>query len=414
MANYGTQFDKFQFAMKDRYDKVKRVQNLAESDRPLLAMIGKDTDFSGDGTHIPLIYSRPQGIATTLADAQLSRNNLQGSKFILTAGDYSGSVTIADKTIKASRNNQGAFFKARAAETDNLISTIADDLATALYGNGGLSFAQISEINGNVLTLANPGDTFHFEVGTAVEFSTSDGTSAGAVRAESQIVFVESVQRADGTITLEDASYVTGLAVDDYIFRRGTFPNGELDTLMVGLEGYLWANNAPPVLYGMDRTKDPIRQAGARLNSNDIRGKSAEQRLRLLGTQMTGKYRGKGATHGFVNPEDWDQIVTSLSTQGIRSFKDDSTKFGFESIHFTAGGKRIKLYADPFCPKGEAFLLRLENWKLHSMGQLIHPIDEDGQIILRGATANTYEFRAQSYPVVSCNAPGWSGRVSLT
>ena len=56
----------------------------------------------------------------------------------------------------------------------------------------------------------------------------------------------------------------------------------------------------------------------------------------------------------------------------------------------------------------------LEDWKLWSMGELIAPIQEDGQVILRGAQTNTYEFRARSYPVLACMAPGYSGRVSLS
>ena len=39
MPNYQNQFGAFQFAMKDRYDKVKMVRNLTEGERPLLAML---------------------------------------------------------------------------------------------------------------------------------------------------------------------------------------------------------------------------------------------------------------------------------------------------------------------------------------------------------------------------------------
>ena len=423
MANYGTQFEAFQFAMKDRYDKVKMVRNLTEGERPLLAMLSKESDFSGDGTHVPLIYARPQGIAVgqstgltnSLQTAQANADNLKGSKFILTAGEMVGSVEIKDKTISAARNNMGAFFKARAAETDNLISQMADDIATHLYGNGGLSLAQTSTttvVAGDVITFENVTDAYAFEPGMVVEFADNDGSTAGTLRPGS--VEVTAVDRENGTITVDDlATNVPTFADGDYVFRAGTYANGNTDELLVGLSGYIWHDNAPPVLYGMNRTADPTRQAGCRLNANETKGKSAEQRLRALGTAMTGRYKGKGGDYAFVNPEEWDQIVTSLSARGYRSFKDDSTKFGFEVIEFTAGGKRIKLVPDPFCPKGTAFILRMQDWKLWSMGELIAPIQEDGQVILRKADANAYEFRARSYPVLACMAPGYSGRVSL-
>ena len=424
MANYQNQFGAFQFAMKDRYDKVKMVRNLTEGERPLLAMLAKETDFSGDGTHVPLIFGRPQGVAVgastsasgSLNTAQTNASNLEGRKFILTAGEMVGSVTIADKTIQGSRNNMGAFFKARAAECDNLIEQMADDIAHHLYGNGGLALAQSSTavpVAGNVITLSNVDEAYAFEVAMVISASSDDGTGGVAGRVGSATI--TAVDRENGTITVDNIAGITGFTDGDYIFRDGTYSAaGDTDQLLVGLSGYLWHDNAPPVLYSMNRTADPTRLAGCRLTADEIKGKSSEQRLRALGTAMTGRYKGKGGDYAFVNPEDWDQIVTSLSARGIRSFKDESTKFGFEVIEFTAGGKRIKLVPDPFCPKGTAFILRMKDWKLWSMGELIAPIQEDGQVILRGAQTNTYEFRARSYPVLACMAPGYSGRVSLS
>ena len=424
MPNYQNQFGAFQFAMKDRYDKVKMVRNLTEGERPLLAMLAKETDFSGDGTHVPLIFGRPQGVAVgaaspsggSLATAQANTSNLEGKKFILTAGEMVGSVKIADKTIQAARNNMGAFFKNRAAECDNLIEQMADDIAHHLYGNGGLALARSStsvSVSGNVITLENVDESYAFEVGMTISASSDDGTGGVAGRTGSAVI--TAVDRENGTITVDSIAGITGFADGDYIFRDGTYSDsGDTDRLLVGLSGYLWSNNNPPPLYSMTRTADPTRLAGCRLNADEIKGKSSEQRLRALGTAMTGRYKGKGGDYAFVNPEDWDQIVTSLSARGIRSFKDDSTKFGFEVIEFTAGGKRVKLVPDPFCPKGVAFILRMKDWKLWSMGELIAPLQEDGQIILRGTDNNSYEFRARSYPVLACMAPGYSGRVPLS
>ena len=47
------------------------------------------------------------------------------------------------------------------------------------------------------------------------------------------------------------------------------------------------------------------------------------------------------------------------------------------------------------------------------MGELMHPIQGDGKEILRVYNDNNYEFRLVSYPLVACNAPKNSGRVSL-
>ena len=102
----------FGFAVKQRFDVAKRVEDLTMAERPLLAHLSKDTSFAGDGTIFPLIYGRPQGQAgNTVAQSQTSSTNLTGKKFIVTAGDYFGTVSVGDKIIKTSRSNPGAFLK---------------------------------------------------------------------------------------------------------------------------------------------------------------------------------------------------------------------------------------------------------------------------------------------------------------
>src|SRR5690606_1276177 len=109
---------------------------------------------------------------------------------------------------------------------------------------------------------------------------------------------------------------------------------------------------------------------------------------------------------------DWTRLSLSMQTKGYRPLNDADTKFGYMAIEGVIGGKMVKMYPDRFCPKGHAFLLRMQNWTLHSMGRLIQPLEEDGLVLLRNATENSYEYRLVGYPAMSTNAPGNSGRVS--
>ena len=412
----------FRFAIKDRYDVAKRVENLTLADRPLMAMLSKDTDFSGDGTHIPLIFSNPQGIAASgVQKAQNNATNLKGKKFILTAGDYNASVYIGDKVIKQSRNNPGAFLKNKAAEMDGLYDQMADSLATYIYGNSGNSIGVVASaatggptIEGvatDVITLDEPTQAMNFEVGMVVQGSASDGSDT-ADTAIANTYALAGIDREKGELYL--ASGAEGdFPAGTFLFRDGDFRGNSGSFIFHGLDSFIWPGANPPPIYSMDRTADKIRLAGATVAASELVGKSMEERIRLLGTKMTGVYKGKGATHGFLNPEDWDRLVTQLSAKGYRSFSDSETRFGFEAINFSAGGKRIKLYADRYCPAGTCYLLRLQDWKLHSMDKLIHPIEEDGLTVLRGQDNNNYEFRLVSYPSFSTCAPGWSGRVAV-
>lgn len=414
----------FAFAIKDRYDKVEHVENLTLADRPLLAMLKKDTDFAGDGTHVPLIYGNPQGMAAvTVAQSQTSAlasgGNVTGKKFILTAGDYHGSVSIGDKVIQASRSNPGAFLKNKAQEMDGLFEGMSDALAHYCYGNGGNTIGTVATggvsvgtgINGgDVLTLTEATDTINFEVGMLIDSSATDGTTGSGTLTQTDNE-VQAVNRIEGTIDVGTSA--TSIVATEYLFRTGDY--GDLSGVFIfpGLSAFLWSDNTPPNLYSMVRTDDPQRLAGSRVPSAALAGRNIEERLQILGSYMTGRFKGKGASHGFMNPEDFTTLSIALQSRGRGMVKDKSTRFGFEYISVFMGNKDVKIYSDPFCPKGTFFALRLKDWTLHSMEKLIHPIEADGLTLLRGSSANTYEFRLVSYPALCCVAPGYSGRVAL-
>jgi hypothetical protein len=402
----------FAFALKARYTD-KKVQNLTEADRPLYSMIEK-VPMSGESMIVPLIAGNPQGLSQALTTAQTAAagtgGNVQGFKFILTPGDYSASVTIGDKVIKASKDNPGAFLRNQTAEIDGLYSQVADTLATYLYSNGGNAIGRRSSASSTVITLTDPYDVMNFEVGMYLQFSTDDGS--GAVAPKAGTAYVTAVDRAAGTVTVN--AQIGTAADNDYIFRSGDYLGNTGNTIFYGLRAYLAASTAPGALYSMTRTSDPVRLAGAYVPTADISGRSMVERIQMLGAYMTGRYKGPGATHAFMNPEDWQDLAVALTSQGIRPLQDKDQKFNFESLNWVLGGRTVKIYADRFCPKGTFFALKLDTWSFYHLGPApIHVFNEDGLEMVRGATTATYEHRLVSYPVPCTNAPGYNGRVSL-
>lgn len=409
----------FQFAIKDRYDVVSKVEDLTLGDRPLMAMITKDTDLSGDNSIIPMIFGRPQGIAAIgVAQAQTSATNVEGAKLLLTAGDLDGSVFIGDKVITASRSNPGAFLRNKTAEIDGLYEQMADDISAMLYGNSGNSVGVVAVggvnvgagINGgDLITLTEATQAINFEVGMGVDASATDGSATGTVTQTGDTV--QAVDRAGGVIDVGTGA--TSIVATEYLFRTGSYGGLAAVFTFHGLSSFLWPDNSPPNIYGMDRTPDTIRLAGARVAAADIAGRNIEEKLQILGSYMMGRFKGKGASHGFMNPEDFTKLSIALQSRGTVPVKDTSTRFGFNAISVNLGGKDVKIYSDPWCPKGTFFALRLKDWKLHSMEALIHPIEADGLTLLRASAANDYEYRLVSYPAMSTVAPGYSGRVAI-
>lgn len=403
----------FDFALKERYTQTK-IENLTLAERPLMAMLPKDEDFQGDVMPIPLIHANPQGMAgSSLATAQAGMTNAVGKKFNVTAGDYFAAVELGDKVLKASRGNPGAFLQNKAVEIDGLYEQVADNLETYCFGNGGGSIGRRASLAGQVITLTTPQDAVNFEEGMIITASANDGSDTAHTIKAGTAGAVTAVNRSGGTVTVTNIAGITGHADNDYLFRSGDFKGNTSVQIIAGLGAFIWSDESPPVLYGMTRTSDTQRLAGCRVASADLNGKGNEERIQLLGAYMTGRFKGPGPTHGFLNSEDWQNLAISLQSRGTRPLKDDSTRFGFMTLEVVMGGKLVKLYPAARCPKGTAFFLRMQNWKLSSMLGLIHHLNGDGLTMLRKATTNDYEYRLVSYPALWTNAPGYNGRVAL-
>lgn len=400
----------FAFALKQRYTD-KKIENLTEADAPFFSMIEK-APMSGQSMVVPLIAANPQGLGQNITAAQASSNNLGGFSFTLLAGDYVGSVVIGDKVIQASKDNPGAFLRNQTAETDGLYTQFGATLATYLCSNGGNALGQIASISTNALTLTDPYTSMNFEVGMTIQASSNDGTGAVSPRVGSTTV--TNVDRALGIVTVANAASITSLSPNDFLFRNGDYLGNTGNTVFYGALAYLAASATPGVLYGMTRTSDPVRLAGAYVQTADITGLSIEERIQKLGAYMTGRYKGQGATHAFMNPEDWQDLAVSLQSKGIRPLQDSDAKFNFESLNVVMGGRTVKIYADRFVPKGTFLALRLADWTFYYMGdKLINTMNGDGLDMVRQGNAMAYEYRLVSYPVPVCRAPGNSGRVSL-
>jgi hypothetical protein len=400
--------------LKTRY--ASKYESLMFSDRPFLGMIPKDTSTLSESLVVPLVYTAPQGVTGGGAGlAQTNSTNLGTKKFTLNPGEYNASVSMSDRVIAMSRSNLAAFIDNKTAEIDGLYEQAADALSIYMYGNGGGSIGRRLSVSGEVITLTEPTQAVNYEPGMKLRASANDGSLTSDTLRAGAAGTVASVDRTNGNVTLQAGGVagITGFANNDFLFRDGDFKGNTTTSIINGVQSFIWVDDSPPTLAGMVRTEDTQRLAGCRVPAAVIATLGVEDRIKTLGSYMTGRYKGKGAKTWFMHPEDWQALEAALSNRGYRSFRDSETKFGYQTIEFVAGGIMGRAYADRWCPRGIAFALRLENWKLYSMEELIHPVERDGLTILRAATTNDYEYRLVSYPAQCCNAPGWSGRVAV-
>jgi len=420
MASSLTSFDAF---LKENYTSEK-INDLTKKDRPLYGMIKKEEDQTGRRYIHPFQFANSQGLSATLPNAQTgaqqtSGGNVQGRDWVCAWGDYTGSVFIGDKVIKASRTNVGSFLRDQTIEVDSLYNAFGDTMASYLYSDGGMSLGS-GTISSGVITLANADDVVNFEVGQILLPSAGSGaTSTDTIIASAGNGFVIAVNKNAGTVTV---SATSGGAAGTpanwtgtmFFFRLGDFgATGAtgFTRILLGLGAWIPASDPSATLFeGVNRTTDITKMSGVRLTAAEITGLTLEQRLKKLVTRMRGRNFGPGPTAVYLNPEKWQAVADSLESRGNREIGSDA-EFGYENISFKAGGKTVKLYADPFCPIGTAFAVH-DSIKLASLGKIPEVLNGDGLEMLRAAADNSFEYRIVAYPAFVAPAPGWCGRVS--
>jgi hypothetical protein len=405
--------------LKEDYIDNNRVEELIYPDNVCLGKLEKrgDTGMVGDQMPVPIIYGLPQGVASGYTKAASSASNIKAEKFVITAGDYHGVVLIGDKVMMASRTNQGAFLENKVTEIDGLYEQAGENYSKYIYGNGGQSLGVIATVVSNVITLVNSADAMNFEVGMTVVASASDGSDAAhTLNAAGATTTVTAVNRATGSITLNNASTISA-AFGDNLFRSGDFFGDQGVIVIKGISAFMPASDSLGDLWGLTaatRAKDVQRFGGCRVDPTLLGAKSFEQRIKLLFAQMTGRFKAKAPTAVFMHPEDFDTLDTAMGARGQRDLSESDAKFGYSSISVTTTAGKVPIFPDRHCPLGDAIALRMDNWWLFSMGELFHVQNGDGLQMLRKGDSTDYEFRIISYAGLACNAPKNNGRVSLT
>lgn len=421
MASSLAQFDAF---LKEDYTSDK-INDLSKKDRPLYGRVTKQEDESGDIYIHPLIISNGQGLGATVAKAQqgaqqTSGGNTLGKKWQVLFGDYTGSIEIGDKVIRASRNNAGAFLRNQATEIDGLYMGFGDTMSTYLYSNGGQSLTPGSfTFAAGVCTCVNADDIVNLEVGQILVVSVADGSAAAnIILAGSAVGYVVAVNRNAGTFSV---SATSGGAVGTptnwtgtmYAFRDGDFGGTGANRIILGLGAWIPSSDPTATVFeGLDRTLDISRMSGVRLTSAEVTNLSLEQRIKRLVTRMRGRNFGPGPTELYLNPEKWQALADSLESRGTREI-GNTAEFNYDKITLAVAGKRVEIFADPFCPSATCFALHMPSIKLAAYEKIPFVLNGDGLEMLRKTTSNDYEHRIQAYPAFVVPAPGYCGRTAV-
>lgn len=404
-------------ALKEHYTN-DRVENMVYMDQAFLAMIAKNENFGGKSLPIPLIYGNPQGRSATFTQAQ-KRGNATHTRYedfnIKRVKDYS-IATIDNEAMEASRGDSNAFVDLCTTEIDGAIRSLKDSIGQKIWGNGSGAIGKVGSISGTTLTLDNPDQVVAFEVGQEIVGAATE--LSGAIRAVGSSgngLIISKIDRVNGVLqfpaNVTDATNgIPLLAAGDFLFIRGDRNEaGGPSLVMQGIPAWI-PRTAPSstLFWGVDRTVDETRLGGLRFDASN---KPIEEGV-IDALHFAARHECV-PDHLFLSHTDHGALQKAMGTRiQIIDVKVTAT-IGFRGFEFQGPKGVMKVFADKNISQGDSWAVKLNTWKLHSLGKAWRPLDTDGLKMLRQSSADGVEVRYGGYMQVGCNAPGYNMYIGL-
>lgn len=402
--------------LEELYILPGRIHEMVFRDNPFLGMLEKSKQKAGRRyIHVPITWARPQGRSATFANAQGNALPSQIDAFQVTYVSNYGVGTVDGDVIDDAGENVELIAEAVEHEVDGAIANLRDDLALGVFNNvGGARGVAASGTAGTTITLADPEDVVHFEVGMELVASADDGSdTAHTLRSGGASATVTEVDRDAGTLTTDGGGWVAqiaALADGDFLFVEGDFQNK-----MAGLDS--WDPAAAPgatLFFGVDRSVD-TRLGGLRFDGSTL---PIEQAI-MRGAARARRWKAP-LNFGFMNPIAWDDLAVSMESSANRARtvtvkgSGDAAQFSWEAIRMVSSAGPIDLLPDPNCQPDIVWLGSMDHLTMGYSGKdFVRILDDDGMPFLRETSNDGVEFRVKNRGNLCSKAPGYIQRVQI-
>jgi hypothetical protein len=367
----------------------RRTTDSAERDHPRFYRTPKQDGLEGEGLFYRIIYGDPQGIASgeaNFSQAQSSVSGVEGKQLPLTAQIKYGIVRLGGRAIRRAKKSKAAIYDLVTRHTDGTNRQIGADLALDLLGDGAGIRGQISALPGsNVITLTNKWQVDLFKKNMIIRASTGANGITGLRTGET---FVTKVLRGSSQIVVNSTAGITGLAVNDYLFRKGD-PGNLMQGL--GVSTPLVGPTPGDTFRGIDRSDDVELLAGWRISDTN---RYAEENI--LDLSALAFAHGKMLTEADVQPQTFANMVKRLGAK-VMYEKGRTADVGFRFIEIHGSGTSVKVFSEPDLK--DPTISRLYNPEGHEIRYtggdgLVHTIrDDGGQPALRMNDQDAIEIR---------------------
>ena len=356
-------------AMLKVYYKKEGVQNLLFRNSPLLKKINKER-VEGKEQRFAAMYARGGAAGGDFTAAKTQAATVaQTAEFCVTPGQLFSVYTMNAKEVAASRSNAGAYMRVGGAKMFAASESFRKTLAAALYGAG---YGELCAVPSGGWTLtANTDTTVTLPEDAIMKIDVGSKLVIKATRetAETSAQNTLTVKAINGTTVTVTPSADTD-ATQAYIVCLAGSMSGSSPLLPVGLDGWLpvkakrtgdtWANFIDDLFFGVDRSVNPDRLAGAFYN-----GTGASEAKKSCIMKLIKALRRQGSLCDMIVMNDDDFLAFSAELETTNTFftatstKEKKTaNVGFSNITAAFSTNYIEnCIDDPYCPKGRFYVL---------------------------------------------------------
>ena len=388
-------------------ERPEALQRLYIDEFPLQAIMPKKTDLGGSYWEIAMIEAPVPSSSATFAATQSQSQGASSKtpKYSVTPIRKYALCQIDGMEEAATEQDINALIDAVKLETEQKDYDFKFTLETQLMRNGSGKIATMTTYSTTTATLADASETALFMPGMKCVFAADEASAArnsGVTRtvssvspSTSQVVFTASLAGGDS------------IGTTDSIFRYGDYLNASDRLCVTGLGGWnpQTAPSSSENFFGKDRSLDEFRLSGPRYdgttNNENILDTinnglalahtfGSKPDLILIGTQQAGKLLAYLRGNVVYN------VINAINEEG-----ELLADVGFETIDFytpTAG--KISVMVTPFAVYNLGKGIRLEKWRLGSMGGCPRILPSGGDLTVYNADAR--EYRVGFYGNAGC------------
>lgn len=403
-------------ALKQYYDDQKLTDMQARKSA-LLGMIRRTT-WAGKGKPLPMITDPGQAaLSGTYSTANTNRVGASTAQFLAAHfGKIFAVGGIENDVLDAAMDTRSAFDDLR-RETGAKLDFVSRELAHTLFRGQNASCGVISAISEGggqtTITVTDFADIANLGAGANLVAASAAG---GALRGSGADYPVVSINRSAGTIVLTGTAATTSSwAAGDVLSREGSAPNGGDRIVPSGFAD--WIPDTAPTSgdshYGVDRSSDPDKLAGLRLDasSGSVKEAVSEMAARILAN-------GGEPDTLFVNPIRYQVLEMELDSFASHEKigpRNASATIGYNAMRVAAGNGSVRIVSDSACPFYRAYMLTLDSWEFQELGGKPQPRLQDmgnGELLQLG-DADVKKFWAVAKGDLACVNPGMNGVIKF-